>query len=277
MAIRHIRLDGRKVWQARVAYQGLRTSTIRPTKQAARDADAEILQALKVRAGQAEQAGGRPATLRQLFEFYAADLEARGKGADSIARAVEMAHVVERLMPELLDRPVSRIGEVELFAFRKLRVSDSTAARRLLERAGRLREAGYKEAAEALERQAVTRAREGTKPSTINRDLRTLRAALKRARARLSVSRWRLPPGGRDARSMASSGGGAAAGGRPPAALPRDRQARGAHPHAALRGPSAASRDGAPRARRRAAPTGEGRRPAGDPQRRGPEDPAGPT
>ena len=189
MAIRHIRLNGRKVWQARVAYRGLRTSTIRPTKQAARDAEAELLQALKVRAGQAEKAGGRPATLRQLFEFYAADLEARGRGVDSIGRAVETARAVERLMPNLLDWPVSRIGEAEVFAFRKARVSDSTAARRRLARAATLREAGALAEAEALERQAASRAREGTKPSTINRDLRTLRAMLKRARGRTSGSR----------------------------------------------------------------------------------------
>src|SRR3990172_8506132 len=99
---------------------------------------------------------------------------AGGGGEDTIGRAVETAHVVERLMPDLLDRPVSRIGEAEIFAFRKARVSDSTAALRLLERAAKLRETGERDEAEGLERQASARQREGTKPSTIKRDLRAL-------------------------------------------------------------------------------------------------------
>ena len=32
MSLRAIKVNGRKVWQARVAFQGLRTSTIRPSK-----------------------------------------------------------------------------------------------------------------------------------------------------------------------------------------------------------------------------------------------------
>ncbi len=85
-------------------------------------------------------------------------------------------------MPELLDRPVSRIGDAEIFAFRRARMADSTAALRLLERAANLRKAGKRDEAEALERQAIARQREGTKPSTIDRDFKTLRAMLKRAR-----------------------------------------------------------------------------------------------
>jgi integrase len=145
MSVRRIKNHGKWVWQARVAYRGLRRAAIRDTKAAAREAEAELLGELKAEAAQAERDEQRPATLRQLFAFYVADLEARGKGPDTVGRAVETAHVVERLMPELLDRPVSRIGEAEIFAFRRLRVEA------------------------------------GTKPSTINRDLVTLRAMLKRA------------------------------------------------------------------------------------------------
>lgn len=182
MSLRRVKVNGRKVWQARVAYKGLRKSAIRPSKEEARDAEAELLRELKEQAGQAEQAGNAPATLRKLFEFYVEDLESRGKGSDTIGRATETAHAVERLMPELLDRPVAKIGEADIFAFRKVRTETSLPALDLVDRAAALRHDGKTTKAEALERQAQARQRQGTKPSTINRDLRTLRAALKRAR-----------------------------------------------------------------------------------------------
>jgi integrase len=163
MSVRRIKNHGRWVWQARVAYKGLRRAAFRSTKDEARDAEAELLRALKSEHGQAEQAAATPATLKQLFEYYVCDLEARGKGPDTIGRAVETAHVVERLMPELLARPVSRIGDAELFAFRNARLRDGKVVR---ERVGD----------EVRERRAPAKA------STINRDLRTLRAMLKKAR-----------------------------------------------------------------------------------------------
>ncbi len=146
MAITRIKLNGRRVWQARVQFRGLRRSRVCETKEAARAAEAELLQQLKEQHARAQSEATRPVTLRTLFEFYVADLEARGKSPDTVARAVETAKAVERLMPELLDRVVTEIGDTEVFAFRK------------------------------------ARGRGGAKPSTINRDLRTLRAALKRAR-----------------------------------------------------------------------------------------------
>src|SRR3990167_6088580 len=182
MAIRRIKVNGRKVWQARVAYHGVRKSTIRDTKGAARDAEAELLGELKTQAGQVEATAEAPATLRQLLEFYVLDLEARGKSPDTVTRARETEHVLARLLPELLDTPVSRLGDAGPYAFRKARLADSTTALRLLERSQRLRQAGRAEDADATERAAAIRQREGTKASTINRDLRTLRAALKKAR-----------------------------------------------------------------------------------------------
>lgn len=107
------------MYQARVAYRGLRKAAFRPTREAARDAESELLRDLKEKAGQAEQEAQRPATLRQLFDFYLSDLEARGKGDDTVGRAEETRAVIERLMPEPLDTPVSRIGETEIFAFRQ--------------------------------------------------------------------------------------------------------------------------------------------------------------
>src|SRR5574341_1698569 len=163
MAVRRIRNHGRWVWQARVAYRGLRRAAFRATRDEARDAESELLRELKETAAQVTAEAAAPATLRQLFEFYVEDLEARGKGADTLVRAGQTAHVIERLMPELLDKPVSEIREADLFAFRTLRARDG----------GRI-------VIEIID--GEKRARQvPAKPSTINRDLRTLRAMLKRA------------------------------------------------------------------------------------------------
>jgi integrase len=146
MAIRRIKNHGKWVWQARVAYQGLRKAALRATKDEAKDAEGALRQELKTLAGQSEQEGQRPATLRQLLEFYALDMRARGKGEESVGRVDYTRRSIEAIVPELLDKPVSAIGDADVFAFRN------------------------------------GRAHSGTKPSTINRDLRTLRAALKKAR-----------------------------------------------------------------------------------------------
>jgi integrase len=146
-------------------------AAFRPTKEAARDAEAELLQELKARAAAQDQVDQAPATLRQLFAYYVEDLEARGKGADTVARAKETQQVLKRVLPELLDRPVSRIGDGELYAFRQARLRDGKVIRERVD--GELRE-----------RLAPA------KPSTINRDLRTLRAMLKRA-----IPGYRFPAG----------------------------------------------------------------------------------
>jgi integrase len=146
MAVRKIKNHGKWVWQARVAYRGLRRAAFRTSKDEARQAESDLLGALKAETAQAEQQGQRPATLRQLLEFYALDMRARGKGEESVGRVDYTRRSIEALVPEMLDKPVSAIADADVFAFRNGRV------------------------------------REGTKPSTINRDLRTLRAALKKAR-----------------------------------------------------------------------------------------------
>jgi integrase len=183
MAIRHTVINGsQKVWLARVAYQGRRRAKVCRTKEEARHVEGELLRDLKAEAAKEEQEGARPATLKSLFEFYVADLEARGKGPDTIGRAIETAHVVELLTPDVLDKPVTRIGEADVFAFRRARVERSATALRFLAEAKALRADGKATRAETREKAAQEAQRAGTKPSTINRDLRTLRAALKRAR-----------------------------------------------------------------------------------------------
>lgn len=146
MAIRKIKNHGKWVWQARVAYRGLRRSAFRASKDEARQAESDLLAALKAEAARVEQHEQRPATLRHLLEFYALDMRARGKGEESVGRVDYTRRSVEAVTPEILDKAVSAIGDADVFAFRN------------------------------------GRARAGTKPSTINRDLRTLRAALKKGR-----------------------------------------------------------------------------------------------
>jgi integrase len=93
-------------------------------------------------------------------------------------------------MPDLIDLPVSKIKEADIFAFRKARTETSLSAVALRERAEALRRDGKLERADAFERKAADRQRKGTKPGTINRDLRTLRAMLRK-----SVPDFRFPAG----------------------------------------------------------------------------------
>jgi hypothetical protein len=123
MTIRRVKVNGRKVWQARVAYKGLRKSTLRETKEEAREAEAALVQELKAQAGRAAEQALAPATLRQLFEAYVEDLDTRGKDEETVARAAQTARVVEALVPELLNKPVTRITEADIFAFRRARLS----------------------------------------------------------------------------------------------------------------------------------------------------------
>ena len=106
MSVRQVKVHGRKVWQARVAYHGLRKSAVRDSKSAARDAEAELRRELQGQHARAEQGRQAPATLKALFEAYVADLEARGKGAETVGRAAQTATAVEAILPDLLNRPV---------------------------------------------------------------------------------------------------------------------------------------------------------------------------
>jgi hypothetical protein len=120
---------------------------------------------LKRKAGQADQIGLAPATLRQLFEAYGENLRARGKGEEAIARAAQTATVLEPLTPELIDKPVSRLTEADIFAFRRARAERPCFTPR---------------PADPDKKPACPAA--PAKPSTINRDLRILRTMLKLVR-----------------------------------------------------------------------------------------------
>jgi integrase len=136
MSVRRIKNHGTWVWQTRVAYRGLRKAAFRPSKEAAREAEAQLLQELKAKAAAADQVDQAPATLRQLLDFYAEDLGARGRGEDSVERVVCTRRALEAVMPELLDRPVSAIGDADVFAFRNARARYSARAAELRTQGG---------------------------------------------------------------------------------------------------------------------------------------------
>ena len=148
----------------RISYQGLRKSTIRPTQKEAKLAESDLLRELKAPAGQAAEAGQVPVTLKALFEAYVQGLVDRGKPEDTVVRAAQTARVVERVTPDLLARPVSRITDADIFAFRQARAREERFAVVIVN---------------GEERQ---RRLPATKPATINRDLRTIRAMLKQVR-----------------------------------------------------------------------------------------------
>jgi integrase len=117
-----------------------------PTRACARQAEATLLQRLQAQDVDAQRLAITPATMKALFESYVADLEARGKGTETSGRAAQTARVVEQVMPDLLNCPVHKVAGDDIFTFRRLRD------------------------------------RAGAKPSTINRDLRTIRAMLRQVR-----------------------------------------------------------------------------------------------
>ena len=154
MSVRRIR-HRRKWWYlARVAFGRRRLSKLCLTREAARDAEAELLQKLKDEAKSAADEAASPATLRKLFEYYEADLATRGKSAETVRRAAQVKRAIEETIPGTLDLPLCEIGDKTLFAFRR------------------------------------GRDHAGVKPSTINRDLRSVRAMLKKVRPE-----YRFPPG----------------------------------------------------------------------------------
>jgi hypothetical protein len=224
MSVKRIRNHGTWVWQARVAYKRLRRAAFRSRKDEAREAEADPLRALKMEHGQAEQAAASPATLRQLLARYADDMRARGKAEESVDRVDYTRRNIEAVTLELLDLPVSRIGDTEIFAFRNARARAGVVIYDLVDDIKMPR-------------------RIPAKQSTINRDLRTLRTALKRARPELSLPGRSVLPRGQDARPLAAAGGGAAHPRGHAVAVPRDRQARRSDAYADDRDPDAAAEE----------------------------------
>ena len=146
MSVRRIHVHGRPAWQARVSLCGFRRSRLAPTRSQARQYEADLLQALRVQAQRSKDGLEGPATLRMAFAAYEQDLEARGKGSDTIARAEQTSRAVAKVMPEYLDRPPGEFSDKQIFLFRHARICA------------------------------------GIKPATTNRDFTTLRAILRKVR-----------------------------------------------------------------------------------------------
>src|SRR5262249_19166002 len=68
------------------------------------------------------QTDAAPATVKQLCEYYVLDLERRGKGPESITRAVTTAKAIEAVAPSLLMLPVSRVTARDVYDFRQARL-----------------------------------------------------------------------------------------------------------------------------------------------------------
>ena len=169
MAVKKIRVHGNVRWRARVVFRGTQKVAYCPTKDAAKAAEVEFYQALREEAEQAERAGQQPATLRALLDLYVADLEFRRKPSETVGRARDTAKTIARVLPELLDRPVSVIGDDDIRAFITGR-----------EREGKVEVVAGKRTARRVP----------LAPGTANRDLTTLRAAIKLVRPE-----FRLPRG----------------------------------------------------------------------------------
>ncbi len=155
----------RKRWIAQVTHEGYRASKACRSVKEAKDAEVDILKDLKaqVASERAEEQG--PATLRLLCETYQLDLERRGKAADSVTRAKDTKKRLEEVFgKKRMDEPLTRLTEADIYAFR----------------AERLRQWAKKGKKQDQEQEKKKEVR-GVKPSTINRDLRTLRAMLKKA------------------------------------------------------------------------------------------------
>ena len=151
MAVKRVRNHGQWRWRARVHVHGQRKVGYYATKDEARQAEGAFYRDLKHQAEGEQRADAAPATVKQHCELYVFDLERRGKAKDSIDRASTTAKAIAAHAPALLARPVSQVTARDLYDFRQARL------------------------------------RAGAKPSTLNRDLRTIRGMLKQARPDFKV------------------------------------------------------------------------------------------
>jgi integrase len=122
MSVRRRKINGRWVYQARVAVKGQRKSTIRPTREEARDAEAELRRALREEVAWTERHGQQPATIDALLDAYAENLRLRGKGRETLITTRSLKSAIAACCPELLRLPVSRLDAAALFRFKEARV-----------------------------------------------------------------------------------------------------------------------------------------------------------
>jgi integrase len=135
----------RKLWIAQVMHEGHRGSKACRTEKEAKQAEADLLKTLKAQVAAEQSEDQAPATLRLLCDSYALDLDRRAKSPDSIARAKDTKKRLEECFGKRMDEPLTKFTEADVYGFREYRTTG------------------------------------GVKGGTINRDLRSLRAMLKKA------------------------------------------------------------------------------------------------
>ncbi len=116
--VRRMMTNGRWRWQARVAYMGRRKSHMCDTKEEAKQVKAELRMQLMEKARQEARADENPATLELLCDAYVLDLQARGKGYDSIKGVSTTKKRLEKFFGPRMKEPVDLITEADLFAFK---------------------------------------------------------------------------------------------------------------------------------------------------------------
>ena len=102
MSVRRRKINGRWVYQARVAFQKRRTSAIRATREEARLAEGELLAALQAEVGAAETAERAPATVASMLDGYVENLRLRGKSPETLTAVRSAKSGVARACPDLL-------------------------------------------------------------------------------------------------------------------------------------------------------------------------------
>lgn len=158
MAVKRVKNHGAWVWRARVVYQGRQRARFCDTKRAAEDAVPELRQDVKLEVDQEQQEAAQPVTLALICEAYLLDLEARGKSKDTLSTAKNAQARLADCFGARMQEPFS-LTEADLYAYRAHRL-------RQWAKLGKKRE--------------LSQDVRGVKASTVNRDLRTIRAMLKR-------------------------------------------------------------------------------------------------
>lgn len=169
--VKRVKNHGKWVWLARIAYHGKRRAKFCATQEAAKSAEADLLRDLRDEAdrdAKEQQEAAQPATLALVCEAYLLDLESRGKGKDTLSTARNATARLADFLGPRMHEPFA-LTEADLYAYR----------------AYRLRQ--WAKRGKAGKPVADVR---GVKASTINRDLRTIRAMLKR-----TLPDFRFPAG----------------------------------------------------------------------------------
>jgi hypothetical protein len=75
----------------------------------------------------------RPATVRQLLEFYELDMRSRGRGEESVGRVEYTRRTIEVLVPELLNKSVSAVTDADVFEYRNRRAREGTVVYQVID------------------------------------------------------------------------------------------------------------------------------------------------